>query len=62
MVRLALVAGAACHLFAGGSFRWLRCRFVALPPWAQGALLAGAALILRELGHTRIVPFIYFQF
>jgi D-alanyl-lipoteichoic acid acyltransferase DltB (MBOAT superfamily) len=62
MVRLALVAAAGCHLFASGSFGWLRCRFVALPPWAQGAVLAGAALILRELGHTRIVPFIYFQF
>ena len=34
----------------------------ALPPWAQGALLAAAALVLRELAHTKIVPFIYFQF
>jgi D-alanyl-lipoteichoic acid acyltransferase DltB (MBOAT superfamily) len=62
IVTLALTAGFACHLFADGSFRWLRLRFVALPPWAQGAALAAVALVLRELGHTKIVPFIYFQF
>jgi D-alanyl-lipoteichoic acid acyltransferase DltB (MBOAT superfamily) len=62
LVTLALVVGFACHLFADGSFGWLRLRFVALPPWAQGAVLAAAALVLRELGHTKIVPFIYFQF
>jgi D-alanyl-lipoteichoic acid acyltransferase DltB (MBOAT superfamily) len=62
MVTLALVVGFVCHLFADGSFGWLRLRFVALPAWAQGAALAAVALVLRELGHTRIVPFIYFQF
>lgn len=62
IVTLALAVGFACHLFADGSFRWLRLRFVALPPWAQGAVLAAVALILRQLGHTKIVPFIYFQF
>jgi D-alanyl-lipoteichoic acid acyltransferase DltB (MBOAT superfamily) len=62
LVSLALVVGFACHLFASGSFGWLRRRFVALPAWAQGLVLAGAALVLRELGHTKIVPFIYFQF
>jgi len=62
LVTLALTVGFTCHLFADGSFRWLRRRFVGLPPWAQGALLAGVALVLRELGHTKIVPFIYFQF
>jgi len=62
IVTLALAVGFTCHLFADGSFRWLRLRFVALPPWAQGAVLAGVALVLRELGHTKIVPFIYFQF
>jgi D-alanyl-lipoteichoic acid acyltransferase DltB (MBOAT superfamily) len=61
-VTLALAVGFACHLWADGSFRWLRLRFVALPPWAQGAALATVALVLRELGHARIVPFIYFQF
>ena len=62
IVSLALAVGFVCHLFPDGGFRWLRCRFVALPPWAQGAILAGAAVVLRELGHTKIVPFIYFQF
>ena len=62
IVTTALAVGFTCHLFADGSFRWLRLRFVALPPWAQGAVLAGVALVLRELGHTKIVPFIYFQF
>jgi hypothetical protein len=62
IITVALAVGFACHLFADGSFRWLRLRFVALPPWAQGAVLAAVALVLRELGHTKIVPFIYFQF
>jgi hypothetical protein len=62
IVTVALAAGFACHLFGDASFRWLRRRFVGLPPWAQGLLLAGVALVLRELGHTKIVPFIYFQF
>jgi hypothetical protein len=62
IVTLALTVGFACHLWADGSFRWLRLRFVALPPWAQGAALATVALVLRELGHAKIVPFIYFQF
>jgi len=62
IVTVALAVGFACHLFADGSFRWLRDRFVALPAWAQGLVLAAVALVLRELGHTKIVPFIYFQF
>ncbi len=62
IVSIALAVGFVCHFFPDDSFRWLRTRFVAMPPWAQGALLACAALVLRELGHTKIVPFIYFQF
>jgi len=62
IVATALTVGFACHFFADGSFRWLRERFVALPAWAQGVVLAAAALALRELGQTKIVPFIYFQF
>ncbi|HEX3473886.1 MAG TPA: MBOAT family O-acyltransferase [Kofleriaceae bacterium] len=62
IVATALAAGFACHLWGDASFGWLRRRFVALPAWAQGAVLAGAALVLRELGHAKIVPFIYFQF
>jgi D-alanyl-lipoteichoic acid acyltransferase DltB (MBOAT superfamily) len=62
LVSTALAVGMLCHFFPDGSFRWLRTRFVALPAWGQGAALAGAALVLRELAHTKIVPFIYFQF
>jgi hypothetical protein len=62
IVTTALAVGFACHLWGNASVRWLQRRFVALPAWAQGSLLAGVALVLRELGHARIVPFIYFQF
>jgi D-alanyl-lipoteichoic acid acyltransferase DltB (MBOAT superfamily) len=62
MLTTALAVGFLCHFFADGSFRWLRERFVSLPAWAQGIVLAAAALVLRELGHAKVVPFIYFQF
>ena len=62
IVTTALVVGFTCHFFADGSFRWLRDRFVEMPFWARGILLAGVALVLRELAHHDIVPFIYFQF
>ncbi len=62
IVTAALVVGFAAHFFADGSFRWLRERFATLPPWAMGGVLVVAALVLRELGHAKVVPFIYFQF
>jgi D-alanyl-lipoteichoic acid acyltransferase DltB (MBOAT superfamily) len=62
LLTTALAVGFLCHFFADGSFRWLRERFVSLPAWAQGIVLAAAALVLRELGHAKVVPFIYFQF
>ena len=62
VVTLAVVVGFACHYFPDGTFRWLRVRFTTLPSAAQGAVLAGCALVLRELAHPTIVPFIYFQF
>ena len=62
IVTVALAVGFLCHFFPDGSFRWLRDRFCALPPPVQGLVLAAAALVLRELSHTKIVPFIYFQF
>jgi hypothetical protein len=58
----ALAVGFACHFFAEGSFRWLRERWAMLPWYMQGALLAGVTLVLRELAHPKVVPFIYFQF
>jgi D-alanyl-lipoteichoic acid acyltransferase DltB (MBOAT superfamily) len=62
LVTTALAAGFAFHFFPDGSFRWLRDRFVKLPPEAMGVALACVVLVLRELGQTKIVPFIYFQF
>jgi D-alanyl-lipoteichoic acid acyltransferase DltB (MBOAT superfamily) len=62
VVTVPLAIGVLCHFFADGSFRWLCDRFVRLPAWAQGTLLAAAALVLRELSHAKLVPFIYFQF
>jgi D-alanyl-lipoteichoic acid acyltransferase DltB (MBOAT superfamily) len=62
MLTTALCVGFLSHFFADGSFRWLRDRFVSLPAWAQGGVLAACAFVLRELGHAKVVPFIYFQF
>jgi hypothetical protein len=62
IVTTSLVVGFLCHFFADGSFRWLRERFTALPQWAQGLVLAAVFMVLRDLGHTKAVPFIYFQF
>ncbi len=62
LVTATMVAGFAIHFFADGSYRWLRDRFLVLPAPAQGFVLACVALVLRELGHAKMVPFIYFQF
>jgi D-alanyl-lipoteichoic acid acyltransferase DltB (MBOAT superfamily) len=62
LVTIPIAIGVLCHFFPDGSFGWLRDRFCALPQWAQGLVLAGVALILRELAKPTIVPFIYFQF
>jgi len=62
LVVLALAAGLLAHVFPDRSFRWLRDRFVASPPWLQGALLAAAALALRALAQPKLVKFIYFEF
>jgi D-alanyl-lipoteichoic acid acyltransferase DltB (MBOAT superfamily) len=61
-ILVALVAALAAHVFPDGTFAWLRRRFVALPPAAQGLIVAAAALLLRELARPDVVPFIYFQF
>ncbi len=61
-IQLALAAAALAHLYAPGTFAWWRERFVAAPAVIQGAVLAAAAVILRELAVPHIVPFIYFQF
>ena len=62
MVEIALAVSLLCHLWGDATFRWMRDRFTELPPIAQGALLATAALALRELSHAKLVKFIYFEF
>jgi D-alanyl-lipoteichoic acid acyltransferase DltB (MBOAT superfamily) len=62
VVMVAVGAGFVAHFFPDRSFAWLRARFVALGPIEQGALLALATVVLRELSNPTIVPFIYFQF
>jgi alginate O-acetyltransferase complex protein AlgI len=62
LVTIAVVVGMLCHFWPDASFRWLRDRFVALPAPAQGALLVACTLVLRQLAHAKLVPFIYFQF
>ncbi len=60
LAALALGAGSLCVPLR----LWERAseRFVALPPWARGAVLTAAALGLREAARPTAVPFIYFQF
>jgi alginate O-acetyltransferase complex protein AlgI len=62
LVQLALVAAALSHFYAPRTLAWWRERFVAAPPVIQGAALAVAALVLRELAAPHIVQFIYFQY
>ncbi len=62
LVTAAVTAGFVTHFFPDRSVAWLRDRFIAMPAIAQGAVLAWIVLVLRELAHTKIVPFIYFQF
>ena len=62
VVLVALTAALASHWFAPRTFAELRRRFVAAHPMVQGLVLTAVALVLRELAHPTIVPFIYFQF
>ena len=62
IVTTSLAVGFLSHFFADGGFRWARARFAALPPPAQGAVLAAAYFVLRELAHPKLLKFIYFQF
>ena len=61
-IQLALVAAVLGHFYAPRTFAWWRDRFVTAPAVLQGAALAAAAVVLRELAVPHIVPFIYFQF
>ncbi|CAN5915705.1 hypothetical protein BH11MYX2_BH11MYX2_29130 [soil metagenome] len=62
LVTVPLAAGFATHFWADGAYSWARTRFLEMPAIGQGLVLAGCALLLRELAHPTVVPFIYFQF
>ena len=62
IVTTALVAGFACHFWAERQLPLAARSVHRMPSWGQGLVLAAAALVLRDLGHAKIVPFIYFQF
>lgn len=62
IVRIGLLCAFLCHFYADGTFRWLREKFAGLHPVLQGLVLAVCAMVLRQLSHPKIVPFIYFQF
>lgn len=57
-----LVLGFFLHYVPRSQLAWLRARFVASPPYAQGVLLAVVALIVGLFATGGVVPYIYFQF
>jgi D-alanyl-lipoteichoic acid acyltransferase DltB (MBOAT superfamily) len=61
-VLLALGVGLLSHFTPDRLYEKVRERFVALPAWAQGAVLFGVAVLLREVASAQAVPFVYFQF
>jgi hypothetical protein len=58
----ALAVGLITHYTPDDWFERARAEFARLPFWAQGALLFGVAVLLREAATSQAVPFVYFQF
>jgi D-alanyl-lipoteichoic acid acyltransferase DltB (MBOAT superfamily) len=61
-VVLCLLAGFATHLLPDKLHLRARDAFVRLPAYAQGGVLFGIGLVLREVATSAVVPFVYFQF
>jgi D-alanyl-lipoteichoic acid acyltransferase DltB (MBOAT superfamily) len=61
-VMVALLIGLITHYTPDDWYEHARTGFARLPFWAQGALLFGAAVLLREAASSQAVPFVYFQF
>ena len=61
-VVLCLLVGFATHWLPERWFERVRDGFVRLPAVAQGGVLFGVALVLREVATSAVVPFVYFQF
>jgi alginate O-acetyltransferase complex protein AlgI len=58
----ALVVGFAVHYTPRHWYTSARQRFLALPSFVQGLLLAGLVALLMQIATTETVPYIYFQF
>jgi len=50
------------HFIPGAAFERIKRTVCALPFPAQGALLFAAMVVLKQLSHAELVPFVYFQF
>jgi alginate O-acetyltransferase complex protein AlgI len=61
-VLCALGVGLSGHFVPKRLFDWVQTSFIALPALAQGLALYLVAVLLRQLGSTDSVPFVYFQF
>jgi len=61
-VVLVMALGFVTHFIPAGAYRRIRAGFVGLPAPAQGALLFLAALVLKKVAQSQMVPFVYFQF
>jgi D-alanyl-lipoteichoic acid acyltransferase DltB (MBOAT superfamily) len=57
-----LLLGFYLHYVPRSQLAWARERFVAAPPWMQGLLLVGVALVVGLFATGGVVPYIYFQF
>jgi NAD(P)-dependent dehydrogenase (short-subunit alcohol dehydrogenase family) len=61
-VMVVILLGFVTHLLPKKLHDRMRETFIALPAPAQGGLLFGVALVIREVATTQVVPFVYFQF
>lgn len=61
-VLIVLAVGLLTHYAPERWYQACKRRFIAAPAPAQGLVLCGVALLLREMVSAEAVPFVYFQF
>lgn len=57
-----LVLGFVLHYVPRSQLEWMRARFVQMPSWGQGLVLAVVAAVIAIFVTSEVVPYIYFQF
>ncbi len=57
-----IILGFAMHYTPRSLIRGIEARFMAMPPVAQGLVLATAACLVSLIDRTGSTPYIYFQF